>query len=222
MTAVRSPAKKVEEILLAHRVKVRLANDNAPNQVVLSGTVDTIEQAEAVLEAQGLRFQRLPVATAFHSSVVESAEKPFLDTLTREDICTPNISVYTNTTGLPYPDEPRSIRTTLSSQITTTVRFVEQINNMHQAGIRTFVEVGPGTVLSGLIRRILKGKEHTCISLNSKKTSDVTAFIHAIGRMWTLGIPMNIQNLWAEQFSVEAPRTELTVHRTEPSLAKVA
>ena len=155
MTAVSATVEQVREALAALDTDVVVANHNAPTQVVLSGKTPAIEAVETALREGGLRCKRLPVATAFHSEVVAGASQTFGASIADVTLQTPRIPVFANATAAPYPAGAPDIRTQLASQLAQPVRFVEMIEAMYAAGVRTYVEVGPGAVLTGLIGRIL-------------------------------------------------------------------
>ena len=146
MTAVSADAEKVRALVESWGLPVVLANHNGPKQVVLSGPTDAIEQAEEKLKAEKLRFRRLPVATAFHSSVVAASTKPFGEFLAGIEMGTPSIPAFGNTHAEPYPSDASAIRDIVANQIAKPVRFVDEIEAMYAAGVRTFVEVHAGAV----------------------------------------------------------------------------
>ena len=171
MTAVVHPLDELEELLkkwtTGGRVgvgEVVVANINSPSQVVLSGTTEGIEAVEKLLEVEGIMATRLPVATAFHSPVVSPSREPFLDYLGGIGFGEARIPVYANSEAAPYPADAQAKREVLAGQIARPVRFVEQVQAMYEAGARVFVEVGPGSVLTGLVGKCLRGKAHMAVN----------------------------------------------------------
>ena len=146
------------EVLLV--APVVIANRNSKRQVVIAGPTDLVDEAAAMLKGKGFKGVRLPVATAFHSSVVAGSVEPFAAFLNDQAILPPEKPVYANHTARRYPSEPGEIRMTLASQIASSVRFSEEIEKMHADGVRTFVEVGPGAVLTGLVKDTLGDLAH--------------------------------------------------------------
>ncbi|MEM6296391.1 MAG: beta-ketoacyl synthase N-terminal-like domain-containing protein, partial [Myxococcota bacterium] len=133
---------------------VVIANRNSPTQMVCSGTTADIEAAATALSAAGLRVRRLDVAAAFHSPLVAAAKEPFAQSLSFVRFGEPNFPVFANVSGAPYPSDEAQRRTTLADQIAAPVEFVACIEAMLDDGVDTFVEVGPGRRLSGLVRAI--------------------------------------------------------------------
>jgi|DewCreStandDraft_1066081.scaffolds.fasta_scaffold11112_2 [acyl-carrier-protein] S-malonyltransferase len=131
------------------------ANFNAPGQVVISGDVIAVERAKPLLEAAGARrVLPLVVSGAFHSPLVAPAREGLAAALAQVPMQPPRWPVVANVTGQPAPSEPDAIRQLLVDQLTSPVRWVDGVRTMVAAGVRRFWELGPGTVLSGLVRRI--------------------------------------------------------------------
>ena len=206
MTAVSASAEVVRGLLAKSATGVVLANDNSPAQVVVSGKTDAIAAFEKELDAEGVRFTRLGVATAFHSEVVSASTIPFGEFLASVNVSSPELPVYANSEAAPYPSDAGAIRALLGNQIARPVRFVEEIEAMYAAGVRTFVEVGPGSVLTGLVGRILKGRPHRAISTDRKGRHGVTSLNHALGKLAAAGAEMNVGALWQAFEPASDPR----------------
>ena len=183
-----------------------IANHNAPEQVVLSGATEAIARVEEALAARRIPAKRLTVATAFHSPLVAGSSAPFLDYLRGVDLAAPEIDVYGSADAMPYPRDPEAVRRRLAAQLAQPVRFVEQIEAMYASGVRTFVEVGAGSVLTELIDRILGARAHRAIHLDRKGRHGLTSLQDALGRLAVAGVPMKFSVLWDDQAPpVEAP-----------------
>ncbi len=196
MTAVFHDADRVTELLNQWDTGVVVANHNGPEQVVISGITSAIESAESRFEREGIRFRRLPVSTAFHSPVVRPAAAPFQSYLDNIHLASPWLPVYANSTAALYPTLPEAMRETLARQIARPVRFEEQIEAMYDAGVRTFVEVGPGTVLANLVNSCLNDRPHTSISLDRKGQHGLTSLWHALAQLAVLGTHLDLASLW--------------------------
>src|SRR6185369_11804597 len=147
-------------------IDVVVANHNSPDQVVLSGTTEAITEAEQKLAEARLPFTRLNVATGFHSKLVSDSVAPFRGFLDSVAFDAPSCEVYGTATAAPYPRDAAAMRSQLAEQIASPVRFLEQIEAMYVRGVRTFVEVGPGSALTGLVGRILEARPHRAIALD--------------------------------------------------------
>lgn len=147
--AVEAICKEIEGV-------VEPATYNSPGQVVVAGESGAVEAAMKLAQERGARrVQLLKVSGPFHSSLLRPAGERLAERLAAVTLRTPEVPVYANVTARPYtsPDEIRSL---LQEQVSSPVRWEETVEAMWDAGIDTFVEIGPGRVLSGLIRRIRK------------------------------------------------------------------
>jgi [acyl-carrier-protein] S-malonyltransferase len=133
---------------------VRVANDNCPGQVVISGTQDALERAmDAAKENGAKRVVRLAVSIGAHSPLMEEAQQGFNQAVAEAALTEPAIPVIGNVSAKPLTT-PEAIRAELQAQLTARVRWTESIQTMRAQGVDTFIEIGSGTVLSGLVRRI--------------------------------------------------------------------
>jgi len=167
MLAVLAPLASIESMLADEALDLVLANRNAPEQGVLSGSREQIAAAELACTARGLRYRKLDVAAAFHSPLVATAEQGFREALEAVDVAPGRFPVVANATAETYPEGAAETRDLLASQIARPVRFVESIERLHDLGARTFVELGPGARLTGLCRRILEGRGHRCLAVDA-------------------------------------------------------
>ncbi len=135
---------------------VALANLNCPGQVVISGAADRIQQACELAKAKGAR-RALPlvVAGAYHSPLMASAQPKLAATLATAQVSVPFVPVISNVTAQPHT-EPTKIRELLVEQVTSSVRWEESMRYLLGQGFRTFIELGPGTALTGFMKRIDK------------------------------------------------------------------
>jgi [acyl-carrier-protein] S-malonyltransferase len=137
----------------AERFGLHLANDNSPGQVVLSGDADAVDSACENAKAAGLRATRLKVSGAFHSPAMAAAAPELAAALEDVEIGEPSVPVYSGVTAAPLnPDE---IRARLVDGLTSPVRWREIAIALEGRGVSRFLEVGPGKVLTGLVRKTL-------------------------------------------------------------------
>ena len=193
MLAVKGEIEKIEAAIKEHP-EITLANQNANNQVVLAGAKPDIEKIQQVLADQGFSVIPLPVSAAFHTKLVQHAQKPFARSLKAAKFKAPVIPVYSNSTGERHPDEPQAIKNTMVDHILNPVRFKDEIDTIHADGGRIFVEFGPKSVLTNLVKNILEEKPHLAIALNAtaKKNSD-TLLRDAVLQLRVAGI--NLQKI---------------------------
>ena len=139
--------------------EVIAANYNCPGQLVISGDEDAIDKAVELLKEEGCRLaKKLPVSGAFHSSLMQSAYDGLKDSLESLKITEPNCPIYSNYTGEPTTD-PEEIRSNVLNQLLNPVLWTQTLQNMHANGADRFIEVGPGSVLQGLVKRTLDDVE---------------------------------------------------------------
>ncbi|SNT50064.1 Phosphopantetheine attachment site [Asanoa hainanensis] len=165
-----------------------IANLNAPRQTVVSGTVAAIEALHQRLSAGGVSAVRLNVSAAFHSPMARAVEAPLRAFLDKLDLTVPQIDVYGNTDAAIYGDD---LRGTLARQVGAPVRFLNQIETMYADGVRTFIEVGAGSALTGLIGQILGDCPHLAVSLDRRGRDGVSTWQEALGRLAAHGVPMH-------------------------------
>jgi len=138
---------------LATRLGLVVANDNAPGQLVLSGPIEAVAEAEEVARDEaGARARRLDVTGAFHSPLMEPAAERLRTALEATPVQELQFPVYSNGTAAPFVD----VRSELSQNLLRGVRWRETLLAMRTAGIERFVELGPGSVLTGLVKRTLQ------------------------------------------------------------------
>ena len=149
------PDAKVEELCASVTEGVVVpANYNCPGQIVISGSIEGVDAACAkMLEAGAKRALKLKVGGAFHSPLMEPARAELADAIAHTDFHAPKCPVYQNVNAEPQTD-PKTIKKNLIAQLTAPVRWTQTIQNMIAAGADTFVEVGPGAVLQGLVKKI--------------------------------------------------------------------
>ena len=148
------PYAVIEDVCAAVEGVVVAANYNCPGQLVISGAVDAVNEACARLKEAGARRALvLPVGGAFHSPLMEPARKELAEAIECADFKTPICPIYQNVDALPHTS-PEEIKANLIAQLTAPVRWTQIVENMVANGISNFTELGPGTVLQGLIRKI--------------------------------------------------------------------
>lgn len=153
------PDEKIEEICAATEGVVVAANYNSDGQVVISGEKEAVAAAcGALKEAGAKRALPLGVGGAFHSPLMEPARKELAEAIQATPFRKPECPVYQNVTASAESD-PEAIKANLLAQLTSPVRWSQSVKSMIEAGATSFLEIGPGSVLQGLIRRNAAAKE---------------------------------------------------------------
>jgi [acyl-carrier-protein] S-malonyltransferase len=154
MLAVRARDRApVEQV--AARTNLSVANDNSPDQLVLSGALAALDEAETLLREQRVRAKRLPVAGAFHSPLMEPAVEPFRRLTEHVEVRAPRVPVLSCVTAAPFED----VREQLVQAIVSPVRWTEVMSALRELGATRYVETGPGRVLTNLVRKSLDDVE---------------------------------------------------------------
>jgi len=144
----------VEKICSGIASVVVPANYNSPGQIVISGSIEGVDDAiEKLVAAGAKRAIKLPVGGAFHSPLMEPARVELEKAIDQSDFIRPVCPIYQNVTALPSSD-PVIIRENLKKQLTAPVRWTQSVKNMIANGATSFFEIGPGSVLQGLIRKV--------------------------------------------------------------------
>lgn len=148
------PDEKVEELCAEVDDVVAPANYNCPGQVVISGTIEGINAAcEKMLAAGAKRAMKLKVGGAFHSPLMQPAQEELAEAIAAAEFKTPRCPIYQNVDGKPHTD-PAEIKENLIKQLTAPVRWTYDVQAMVADGANEFVELGPGAVLQGLVKKI--------------------------------------------------------------------
>lgn len=151
--------EQVEAVCKSCNGLVIPANYNCDGQVVVSGEKDSVAEACDRAKAEGAkRALPLAVSGAFHSPLMEPARAELAAAIDKTEFATPVCPVYQNVDGKAYT-APEEIKKNLIAQLTSPVRWTEEVNNMVAAGATEFIECGPGKVLQGMIGRICKGND---------------------------------------------------------------
>jgi len=151
-------------------------NYNAPNQIVISGTINAVQvAAERLKEAGARRIVPLMVAGAFHSSLMQPAADLMTDAYREAKFQKP-VYPFFSTIEVRVLDDPEALRSVMGQQIARPVRWQQSVEAMHALGVDTFIELGVGDVLSGLIKRILPDAR-TLRVVDSKTLDETVAFL---------------------------------------------
>ena len=141
-----------------------VANDNAEGQIIISGDIKTIDSLQIILKENKKKFIPLNVSAPFHCSLMSPAAVIMKEKIESIEFKKPIFDIVSNVTSKPE-SSPENIKKLLVDQICSTVRWRESIINMSKEKVSNFIEIGPGKVLSGMVKRTLKNTN--CFSINS-------------------------------------------------------
>jgi len=159
--------EKIEQVLEKHKKNfvVQIANDNSEKQTVLSGKVEDLNRLGAVLENLKIKFIKLPVSAPFHCNLMSKATKIMKEELNKLNFKNGKNLLISNVTA-DEVSNAEELKELLVKQIENRVRWRESVIKMINQGVNQFIEIGPGKVLSGLVKRI--NKDVTVNSINNK------------------------------------------------------
>ncbi|HIT35937.1 MAG TPA: ACP S-malonyltransferase [Candidatus Faecousia intestinavium] len=161
MAAVVKLAPETVQALCSRYSQVYPVNFNCPGQITVSGLAEQMTAFAADVKAAGGRAIPLKVGGAFHSPFMEQAAQAFADELANAAMSKGRMPLYSNVTARPYDDNPRDL---LSRQIASPVLWERIIRNMADAGVDTFIEIGPGKTLTNMVKKILPQAKTYCVA----------------------------------------------------------
>ena len=213
MLAVMTDLHQLEEIITHNNLDLVLANRNSPKQGVLSGTSSEIDRAEKILKDRNIRCVRLPVSAAFHSRLMDNARKPFDNVLTKAALKVSSLPVMANITAKRYPENVKEAVRLLADQLINPVDFIGCIENLYAAGARTFIEIGPQRVLTGLIGSILKEKDIEAMALDASvgKSYGVEDLASVLCRLAADGYPVMLERWERSTENVRQPKMRIPI-----------
>ena len=171
MAAVVKLTPETVQALCSRYSQVYPVNFNCPGQITVSGLAEQMTAFAADVKAAGGRAIPLKVGGAFHSPFMAQAAQAFADELANAAMSKGRMPLYSNVTALPYDDNPRDL---LSRQIASPVLWERIIRNMADAGMDTFIEIGPGKTLTNMVKKILPQAKTYCVAEMETLLKEVT------------------------------------------------
>lgn len=191
MMSIKAGQKAVEEEIRGFGNRLFIANLNSPEQTVVGGTDEAIDQLEKILSQKKIPHTVLNVSHAFHTPLIADAAEVFYQAIANLPFAAPRVKIMANHLQAFYPTASKALKEmpkVLRDQITSSVRFTESVEKLYQHGIRVFVEAGPSTVLTNLVKKILEGKDVKVISVNIKNKDAVEVYNQALAELFALGV----------------------------------
>jgi malonyl CoA-acyl carrier protein transacylase len=184
-----------------------LAMDNSPSQVVLAGRATAIDAAIERIAGRGAICVRLPFEHAYHTPLF-AAWKKRLDELYRGIAAgRGHVPLYSCATAGPYPADPDGARALATGQWATVVRFGDTIERLYDDGYRTFLEVGPGNKLTGLVDDVLRRRPHLAVAACNSVRPDLEQLHHLAGELFVNGFPIDARKFDLRQQQAPIVRT---------------
>ncbi len=187
--------------------EISIAALNATNLTAVSGTFEAIEQFEKVLEEKGIRFTKLKTSHAFHSKMMEPILDEFTNAVAQTGLSAPQIPYYSNVSGRIIQEYEATDLSYYSKHLRYTVRFSDGINELLQNPDYVLLEVGPGTVLTTLVKnntaagtkvKVVSSMRHPKENLN-----DEAVFLSALGQLWLYGAEINWKEFYKDEYRLK-------------------
>jgi acyl transferase domain-containing protein len=190
----------------------------------LSGRLPEIDRATELFASRNIRGKKLAVAAAFHSPLVATASRAFRPVLDEVEFAPSRMPVYADSTATEYPADPVAARDLLATQLARPVNFVSEVERMYADGVRTFLEVGPSGVLTGLVNSILNGREYRAIAVDSSggKRGGVADLANAFAQLSAAGHPVRLGALRPERAKEQMLTRFIDTAKLQAMLAALA
>jgi phosphopantetheinyl transferase len=163
--------------------------------VILFGPSPTMERVRGALAAAGAVVTDLPMSWAYHTPFVAPMADAFSAVLHEGMLGMPGATVYSCASAGPFPTDPAGIRALMRAQYVSRVRFSETVQRLHDDGIRIFLEVGPGGVLTGFVGDVLRGKPHLALAADSRRAPGLQHLLTVLGELFVNRVPFDLGQL---------------------------
>ncbi len=193
MLSLVGSVEQANQLVAESGCAVTVANINSPSQVVLSGTTPAIGQFQQFLQEKGIKNRLLYVSHAFHSSLLEPVAERFFRQIKDIPFHPSPIRVVMNHRGTYYPTDPAAVAgipELMHDQLLQPVGFVDGVRRLAADGVRLFVEVGPGSILSSLVRDILPEDDTRVLTANPRGADDLASLQKLWGALFAEGVPV--------------------------------
>ena len=177
----------IKTLLNAYSGRLHLAMDNCPNQVVLFGSTGDIDEAANQIKEAGGICMHLPFDRATHTPLFEEMASALRSYYEKLDMSAGHTSLYSCATCSEFPSDPETIRDVAIKQWSSRVRFRETIENLYDEGVRTFIEVGPSSNLTGFVDDILRNRDYVAIPSNTQRKSGLEQIQLLLARLFVMG-----------------------------------
>ena len=200
MLAISADSEKVEKLIADYKNKLNIANYNSPVQTVVTGIADSIDKLALQCKEQKIRCTKLPVSNAFHSELVRPAAEELRKKLEKFEFNKLSGNIISTSLG-EKPNSKTNLKDLLANQITAPVKFISAIEKANNEKPDFWVEVGPGSVLTGLTRSILGRDNVECMATDSKGDDSLTLLNRILARAFCIGLPVATEKLFEFRFS---------------------
>lgn len=200
MVAVKADYAAVKKIIQGIK-DIYIANQNSPEQIIVAGSDKAIDMLLEKGKKDGIQMKRLNVSAAFHTPYMSGAKEGLGKELKRISLRPMKKQIFSNYTAKPYRNE-RDIVVNLTEQLVKPVLFEESVKKAYENGSRIFVEIGPGSVLKGLVEQCLSDKEDIVVIATDSKENDLMQLETTCAHLAVLGLPI-IKDIYEKKLSEE-------------------
>jgi acyl transferase domain-containing protein/phosphopantetheinyl transferase len=189
----------LEQIVASFGGRIHIALENCPNQTVLFGERPDIDQLTVRLKEKGAICMPLPFDRGYHTPLIAEAEPILRQLYDNLDVGSGRVPVVSCTSAEPFPIDPAAIRDLATRQLFSRVRFRTVVENLYAAGVRSFIEVGPGSNLTGFVRDTLQRRPHLAVASNMSGKSSIAQVQRVLAQLFVQGIHINTAPLFAHR-----------------------
>lgn len=208
MLAVKAHEEQIKGIM-ADFGDIKITNYNSSSQIVLAGSIKSIQALHHIFQREGIESAFVAVANAFHTDFVRYAAEPIAEEIAKTNFQSPSIPVYSNVTAEAYPDKPEKIKTILASHLLNPVAFRQGLEAIYEQGGSVFIEIGPKSILTSFVSDTFKGRDHVAIALNprSSKSSEYE-FRRSIVQLLVAGLELQDIDPYQIPKPIEEPKPQ--------------
>jgi acyl transferase domain-containing protein/acyl carrier protein len=208
MLAVAMPEDEVRDLLHGHEQAASIAAVNSPTSVVISGQDEVIDHLEQAVRALGQQTHRLQVSHAFHSPLMDPMLAEFRVVAGGLSFAPPRIPIVSTVSGQPATDEELCSPEYWVTHVRETVRFSDAVRTLEDGGTRTFLELGPDSVLTALGGQSATSDDIAFVPMGRRDRDEVPGALAALGRLHARGIPID----WTALVGAGSPRLDLPTY----------
>ena len=193
--------------------------DNCPNQAVLFGPAQVMDDLAKKLSGAGGLCMKLPLVWAYHTPFVAPMADAFGKLFSELNFHDPIAQLYSCASGGAFPKDRQAVLDLMKQQYISRVRFTEVVEHLHEQGARIFVEVGPNNTLTGFVRDILRDRSHVAVAADDPKRSSFLQIQHLLAQLFIHNVPLNLSLLHPQDGAAETKQPNGgTATRAQPYL----
>ncbi len=212
MLAVYTHEEQIKSFM-ADFADIKITNYNSSSQIVLAGSIKSIQALHHIFQRESVESAPLAVANAFHTDFVRYAAEPLAKEIAKTNFQASSVPVYSNVTAEPYPGQPEKIKTILADHLLSPVAFRQGLEAIYHQGGSIFIEIGPKSVLTSFVSDTFKGRDHIAVAVNPRSPKSAEyEFRRSIVQLLVAGL--ELQNI--DPYQMPKPTEEAKPQRSLP------